>query len=57
MRDMGRVACCRLFEAIGNPGRVESTEFPMALIERESTGPARGSRTPPLHLVAPPPEA
>jgi LacI family transcriptional regulator len=51
MRDMGRVACCRLFEAIENPGRVETTEFPMALIERESTGPVSGTRTPPLHLV------
>ena len=52
MRDMGRVACCRLFEAIDNPGRVESTEFPMALIERESTGAAAGARTG-LHLVSP----
>lgn len=40
MRDMGRVACSRLFDAIEAPGRIESTEFPMALIERESTGPA-----------------
>jgi LacI family transcriptional regulator len=55
MRDMGRVACCRLFEAIEDPGRVETTEFPMVLIERESTGPARGTRTPALHLVTPPP--
>ena len=39
MRDMGRVACCRLFEAIEDPGRLETTEFPMVLIERESTGP------------------
>ena len=54
MRDMGRVACCRLFEAIDDPGRVEMTEFPMALIERESTGPAPGSKAPPLHLVTPP---
>jgi LacI family transcriptional regulator len=54
MRDMGRVACCRLFEAIEHPGRLETTEFPMALIERESAGPVRGARTPSLHLVTPP---
>jgi LacI family transcriptional regulator len=54
MRDMGRVACCRLFEAIEDPGRVETTEFPMALIERESTAPIAGARTPALHLVTPP---
>src|SRR5829696_6464275 len=54
MREMGRVACCRLFEAIETPGRVESTEFAMSLIERESTGAAPGARVPPLHLVAPP---
>ena len=53
MRDMGRVACCRLFEAIETPGRVESTEFPMSLIERESTGPVRGPRPAGLHLVTP----
>ena len=44
MREMGRVACCRLFEAIETPGRIESTEFAMALIERESTGPAPGAQ-------------
>ncbi len=44
MRDMGRVACSRLFDAIEVPGRIESTEFPMALIERESTGPAPAGR-------------
>jgi LacI family transcriptional regulator len=55
MREMGRVACCRLFEAIETPGRIESTEFAMALIERESTGPAPGAKVPPLHLVAPSP--
>ncbi len=54
MRDMGRVACCRLFEAIEDPGRVETTEFPMVLIERESTGPVAGARSTPLHLVTPP---
>ena len=52
MRDMGRVACCRLFEAIADPGRLETTEFPMVLIERESTGPAPTVR-PALHLVTP----
>ena len=52
MRDMGRVACCRLFEAIEDPGRLETTEFPMVLIERESTGPIAASR-PSLHLVPP----
>jgi DNA-binding LacI/PurR family transcriptional regulator len=57
MRDMGRVACTRLFEAIETPGRIESTEFPMLLIERESTGPAPGAKAAPLHLVAPPPAA
>ena len=55
MREMGRVACCRLFEAIEDPGRLETTEFPMALIERESTGPVSGAaKTPVLHLVTPP---
>lgn len=39
MRGMGRLACSRLFEAIDEPGRFELTEFPMELIERESTGP------------------
>jgi DNA-binding LacI/PurR family transcriptional regulator len=52
MRDMGRVACCRLFEAIADPGRLETTEFPMVLIERESTGPVAAAR-PALHLVTP----
>lgn len=52
MREMGRVACSRLFEAIDAPGRIETTEFPMTLIERESTGPAPGTR-PVLQLVTP----
>ena len=54
MREMGRVACCRLFEAIENPGRIESTEFAMALIERESTGPAparKGAAPSPGHAA------
>ena len=56
MRDMGRVACCRLFEAIEDPGRLETTEFPMVLVERESTGPAASAAVasrPALHLVNP----
>ena len=56
MREMGRVACHRLFEAIDNPGRLETTEFPMALMERESTGPVAGARPTALHLVTPPAE-
>lgn len=56
MRDMGRIACCRLFEALEVPGRIETTEFPMALIERESTGPAPHARRS-LHLVPPAPTA
>jgi len=42
IRDMGRVACRRLFEAIAQPGRFEKIEFPTTLVARESTGPARG---------------
>jgi LacI family transcriptional regulator len=44
MREMGRVACRRLFEAIEDPTRVEKTEFGMELLPRESTGPARQVR-------------
>jgi LacI family transcriptional regulator len=40
MREMGRVACRRLFDAITDPGRVERIQFRMHLIARESTGPA-----------------
>jgi LacI family transcriptional regulator len=40
MRDMGRVATERLFDALGDPGRVERVEFPVDLLIRESTGPA-----------------
>ncbi len=39
MREMGRVACRRLFEAIEDPGRIEKIEFQMELVVRESTGP------------------
>lgn len=53
MREMGRIACRRLFEAIEAPGRTETIEFPMTLIVRESTGPAAAAR-PALHLVLPP---
>lgn len=54
MREMGRVACCRLFEAMDDPGRLETTEFPMVLIERESTAPVAAARPSSLHLVSPP---
>jgi LacI family transcriptional regulator len=55
MRDMGRVACSRLFDAMADPRRLELTEFPMVLIERESTGPARptGRSRPEIRLVRP----
>jgi LacI family transcriptional regulator len=41
MREMGAAACRRLFEAIDAPGQVQTIEFPMRLIVRESTGAAR----------------
>jgi len=37
-REMGRVACRRLFEAIAHPGRTERVQFPMELLVRESSG-------------------
>jgi LacI family transcriptional regulator len=40
IRDMGRVACRRLFEAIAVPGSVEQIQFRMTLVPRESTGAA-----------------
>jgi LacI family transcriptional regulator len=40
MREMGRVACRRLFDAIADPGRIEKIQFRMHLVARESTGPA-----------------
>jgi LacI family transcriptional regulator len=40
IRDMGRVACRRLFEAIATPRPAESIQFRMTLVPRESTGPA-----------------
>jgi LacI family transcriptional regulator len=52
MGDMGRAACQRLFEAIEDPARRERIEFPMTLLQRESTGPAPGvTRRSPLHMV------
>ena len=38
MREMGRAACRRLFEAISSPGLLETTEYPVTLIVRGSTG-------------------
>ena len=43
MRKMGAAACRRLFEAIEAPGQVQTIEFPMRLIVRESTGRARAA--------------
>jgi LacI family transcriptional regulator len=40
MRAMGAAACRRLFEVIETPGQVQTIEFPMRVIVRESTGPA-----------------
>src|ERR1044071_3138221 len=46
MRAMGAAACRRLFEVIETPGQVQTIEFPMQLLVRESTAPARaGGRT------------
>ena len=39
MREMGRAACRRLFEAIAAPVDFERIEYPMKLVVRESTGP------------------
>jgi LacI family transcriptional regulator len=50
MREMGRVACRRLFETIQDPGRIEKVEFAMELIVRESTGPARPLKSGGRHL-------
>jgi DNA-binding LacI/PurR family transcriptional regulator len=51
MREMGRAACQRLFEAIEDPGRRDTIEFPMTLLVRESTGPAPLSSVTPLRLL------
>jgi DNA-binding LacI/PurR family transcriptional regulator len=40
MREMGRVACRRLFEPETESGAVDRSEFRMELLVRESTGPA-----------------
>jgi LacI family transcriptional regulator len=39
IREMGRVACRRLFEAIASPGRIEKVQFRMELLVRESSAP------------------
>lgn len=49
IRDMGRVACRRLFEAIAQPGSVEQIQFRMTLLPRESSGRAPAS-TDKVHL-------
>jgi DNA-binding LacI/PurR family transcriptional regulator len=41
MRAMGAAACRRLFEVIETPGQVQTIEFPMRLLVRESTAQAR----------------
>ncbi len=43
MREMGRAACRRLFEVIESPGQLQTIEFPMRLIVRESSGAPRAS--------------
>lgn len=50
MQEMGRVACQRLLESIGAPGRIETIEFPMELLVRESTAPAPPPATKARHL-------
>lgn len=37
MREMGRAACRRLFEAISSPGLLETAEYPVTLVVRGST--------------------
>ncbi len=44
MREMGRAACRRLFEAIAAPGLLETIEYPVSLVVRESTGPPRSRK-------------
>lgn len=51
IRDMGRVACRRLFEAIAVPGSVEQIQFRMTLVPRESSGPAPGAGAAVLRLA------
>ena len=52
MREMGRVACQRLFDTLAAPGRIERIEFPVELLVRESTGPAGPVRPAPRTLRA-----
>ncbi len=40
MRQMGSAACRRLFEVVDTPGQVQTIEFRMKLLIRDSTGPA-----------------
>jgi LacI family transcriptional regulator len=44
MREMGRAACRRLFEAIAAPGLLETIEYPVSLVVRESTGRPRSRK-------------
>ena len=44
-REMGRVACRRLLDAIEDPGRIERIQFRMDLVARESTAPPPPRRT------------
>jgi len=50
MREMGRVACRRLFEVMEEPGRLEKIEFLMELVVRESTAPPRTLKGPERRL-------
>jgi len=43
MREMGAAACRRLFEVIETPGQVQTIEFPMRLVVRESTAAVRAA--------------
>ena len=43
MREMGAAACRRLFEVIETPGQVQTIEFPMRLIVRETTAAVRAA--------------
>ena len=49
MREMGSAACRRLFEVIESPGQLQTIEFAMRLLVRESTGaPAAAARVRPV---------
>ena len=52
MREMGRVACRRLFDRDSETAVVDRAEFPMELLVRESTGPVMPAPRRDLHLVA-----